>query len=147
MLRQLALMILTLDTQLSGCLTGKRKQAGRNNDHLEALLLQIATRLDAEALAPDPQTPLNLCRTLLLTVDIHTPRLGCGNMRVVAIVPTLPQSDQCPTNPRVCEPFRIKSFHTSAPDDDLHEWPKGYKSPCISLRSLRFRGSSAPMMA
>ena len=44
MLRQLALMILTQDTQLSGSLTGKRKQAGWNNDHLEALLLQIATR-------------------------------------------------------------------------------------------------------
>ena len=44
MLRQLALMILTQDTQLSGSLSGKRKQAGWNNDHLEALLLQIAKR-------------------------------------------------------------------------------------------------------
>ena len=44
MLRQLALMILTQDTQLKGSLTGKRKQAGWNNDHLEALLLQITKR-------------------------------------------------------------------------------------------------------
>ena len=44
MLRQLALMILTQDTQLSGSLSGKRRQAGWNNDHLEALLLQITTR-------------------------------------------------------------------------------------------------------
>ena len=43
MLRQLALLILTQDTQLKGSIAGKRKQAGWNNDHLEALLLQIAT--------------------------------------------------------------------------------------------------------
>ena len=41
MLRQLALMILTQDTQLSGSLSGTRQQASWNNDHLEALLLQI----------------------------------------------------------------------------------------------------------
>ena len=41
MLRQLALMILTQDTQFKGSIAGKRKQAGWNNDHLEALLLQI----------------------------------------------------------------------------------------------------------
>jgi predicted transposase YbfD/YdcC len=39
LLRQLALLILTQDTQLKGSITGKRKQAGWNNDHLEALLL------------------------------------------------------------------------------------------------------------
>ena len=44
MLRQLALMILTQDTRLSGSIAGKRKQAGWNNDHLEALLLQITMR-------------------------------------------------------------------------------------------------------
>ena len=42
MLRQLALLILTQDTQLKGSITGKRKQAGWSNDHLETLLLQIA---------------------------------------------------------------------------------------------------------
>ena len=42
MLRQLALLILTQDTQLLGSIAGKRKQAGWNNDHLEALLLQIS---------------------------------------------------------------------------------------------------------
>ena len=35
------LLILTQDTQLVGSIAGKRKQAGWNNDHLEALLLQI----------------------------------------------------------------------------------------------------------
>ena len=44
MLRQLALMILTQDTPLSGSIAGKRKQVGWNNDHLDALLRQITTR-------------------------------------------------------------------------------------------------------
>lgn len=44
MLRQLALMILMQDIQHSASLSGKRKQAGWNNDHMEALLLQIVTR-------------------------------------------------------------------------------------------------------
>ena len=44
MLRQLALLILTQDTQLKGSIAGKRKRAGWNNDHLETLLLQISTR-------------------------------------------------------------------------------------------------------
>lgn len=43
MLRQLALMILTHDTQLLGSIVDKRKPASWNNDHLEALLLQITT--------------------------------------------------------------------------------------------------------
>ena len=42
MLRPLALMILTQDTPPSGSLSGKRQPAGWNNDHLEALLLQMA---------------------------------------------------------------------------------------------------------
>jgi hypothetical protein len=44
MLRQLALIILTQDTQLSGSIAGKRKQAGWNIDHLEAPLLRITSR-------------------------------------------------------------------------------------------------------
>ena len=43
-LRQLALMILTQDTQLTGSIAGKRKPAGWNNDHPEALLQQMAKR-------------------------------------------------------------------------------------------------------